>query len=116
MANGKSFKRVAAQGELLLTKISSLPKGLKSVRPEKGKLIVGHSETGHHHVIDAKDARLFRDPKNMDSLFAEILRPTQLTHMRDFDTHEPLNLDTGDIIQIRTGQEFDMNAWRKSAD
>ena len=47
----KTFSNQAAQGDLLITKIRSLPKEAKPVKSGNGNFIVAHSETGHHHVV-----------------------------------------------------------------
>ena len=41
-------------GECLLKEVNVLPKGAKLVE-EKSQIIVAHSETGHHHLLQVKD-------------------------------------------------------------
>ena len=101
-----SFKNTAAQGELYLQKIRKLPLGLIPVKPVKGNLIVGHSETGHHHVVDADTANVYQDPNNPLNLFIEAIQPTQLVHLRPTDTHGAIAIDQGDIVQVNVGQEY----------
>ena len=47
----KTFQKQAAQGDLFIRRIDSLPEGVKSATAESGAYIVAHSETGHHHVV-----------------------------------------------------------------
>ncbi len=110
------FSKVAAQGELTITKLDATPNNIGvPVRPEGGLLIVGHSETGHHHVVDADCATLTRvDPF---TAFLNVRKATRLTHQREYDTHPPIELQPG-MYEFRTGREFDPfeQATRASAD
>ncbi|PZQ99232.1 MAG: hypothetical protein DI533_00555 [Cereibacter sphaeroides] len=77
--------------------------------PENGHLIVGHSETGHHHVIDAKRADVYVSPPNsigMSILRVIVREPTAITHLRGHDTHAPVALEPGEYT-ITPGREFD---------
>lgn len=109
------FTRIAAQGEITIRRIGDvptekkLPEGYSTLQPEGGRYIVGHSETGHHHVIGAKGASvavLDRAPEGMRILRAILDNPTMLEHQRDHDTHEPIALEPGEY-EFRIGREFD---------
>ena len=110
------FEKIAAQGELRITKIAKPPENIGAeVAPVAGKLIVGHSETGHHHVVDADCATLTRvDPF---TAFLAVRKATRLTHQREYDTHPAIELQPG-MYEFRTGREFDPfeEAIRISAD
>jgi len=45
---------IVRHGEVILKKISNLPKKAKLVE-ETFKMIVAHSETGHNHLLEIKD-------------------------------------------------------------
>ena len=50
----KTFKNCACQGELMFTRVDKLPKKVKLTPVDStpnGRIIVGHSETGHHHYV-----------------------------------------------------------------
>jgi hypothetical protein len=99
------FETTAAQGELTITKLDAAPKNIgETVKPEKGMLIVGHSETGHHHVVDAGCATLTR--VDLFTAFLEVRKATRLVHQREYDTHPPIELQPG-MYEFRTGREFD---------
>lgn len=105
----KTFTAVAAQGEITIRRIDKVPAGCTPMKPEGGKFIVGHSETGHHHVISAAGADvqvLDRPPEGMRILYAAIEQATQLQHLRDHDTHEAIGLEPG-IYEFRVAREFD---------
>jgi hypothetical protein len=100
-----TFKKVAAQGELTITKLDAAPKNIgNAVKPDGRVLIVGHSETGHHHVVDADCATLTRvDPF---TAFLNVRKATRIVHQREYDTHPPIELQPG-MYEFRTGREFD---------
>lgn len=107
----KTFNSVAAQGEVNLRRIDALPEGLVPVAVEAGLLIVGHSESGHHHgfrpevgvaVMERPAADV---PQGLKVLYAILENPTAL--IQDATTpHEPLMVDAG-IWEIRIAREFD---------
>lgn len=122
----KTFKTVAAQGEITIRRIGDVPKdrrllkGYTPMKPEGGKFIVGHSETGHHHVIDARDADvavLDHPPEGMRILRMILENPTSLDHLRGHDTHESIQVEPGEY-EIRVAREFDhyQELARQSAD
>lgn len=110
------FNKIAAQGELTITKLDRAPKNIGDlVKAVGGRLIVGHSETGHHHLVDADCATLTRvDPF---TAFLNVRKTTRLVHQREYDTHPPIELQPG-MYEFRTGREFDpfAEAIRISAD
>lgn len=116
----KVFNEVAAQGEISIKRIEKLPDGLVPMKPENGVYVIGHSETGHHHVITMERAKVFEAPNapaGMRVLYAILDEPKELTHQRDFDTHEPIQFQPG-TYEFRLGREFDPYAEmaRKQAD
>lgn len=115
-----TFKIIAAQGEITIKRIAKIPDGSTMMKPERGQFIIGHSETGHHHVISADGASvsvLDRPPEGMRILYAILENPTSLDHLREHDTHESIMLEPG-AYEIRIAREFDHYAElaRQSAD
>jgi len=52
-------KQIIRHGEVILKPIVTLPEEVK-LKEETNKYIVAHSETGHHHVLEAKkDFKVF---------------------------------------------------------
>jgi hypothetical protein len=116
----KTFIKTAAQGEISITKIKAFPAGIKAIKCNEAQFIVGHSETGHHHVMTMDRAQFFEAPDQPDGmrvLFALLEAPNALEHLRNFDTHETISFEPG-IYEFRTGREFDPYAEiaRKQAD
>jgi hypothetical protein len=104
----KTFKKVAAQGEITIRKIAKMPDAVIQLALEHGKMIIGHSETGHHHVLErpAKVMVAKTAPDGMRILYAILDEPNALIHERDFDTHEPIKLEPG-VYEFRIGREYD---------
>lgn len=111
----KSFLKIAAQGEITIRRIGDVP--LRRERPgytplalENGKLVIGHSETGHHHVLShhagAEVMVLDKPPEGMRILRAILENPTSLDHEREHDTHESIGLPPGEY-EFRIAREYD---------
>ncbi len=120
----RTFENMAAQGDLLIRRVASLPPGLtEAVRPEGGH-IVAHSETGHHHVVrEAPGAtvRLYR-PENdigpeagMVAYLEVLAEHADLLHLRSFDTHEPIRVPAG-LYELRRQREWVPDGWRRVED
>lgn len=109
----KSFTKIAAQGEITIIRLGAVPKNKKltgtAMKAEGRHFIVGHSETGHHHVIGADGASVAvmeKAPEGMRILRAILENPTSLDHLRDHDTHESIVLEPG-LYEFRIGREYD---------
>lgn len=108
----KTFKLTAAQGEVNIRRIdpSDLPADLVAIAPENGLLIVGHSESGHHHGFRASAGvtvleRTKDVPAGMKILYAILENPTQL--IQDADApHEALGFEAG-VYEVRLSREYD---------
>ncbi len=108
----KTFKKHAAQGEIDIEKITQLPpmSGLKKITPVSGQYIIGHSETGHHHVLEADRVKAVYQGTNAEGmavLYALLKKGAELKHLRSFDTHESIGFADGDIVSFVTGEEYD---------
>lgn len=105
-----SFTTHAAQGDVYFRKVDSMPTGVSEVLPEQSKIIVTHSETGHHHIFDVDvidknpNVRLYSGDNPLVS-WLEINRPSTLKHMRSFDTHDPIIFQPG-IYEVRRQREY----------
>jgi hypothetical protein len=114
----RTFKKQAAQGDLLLMKISKLPKDATPiVAPTDDKHILSHSETGHHHAIIAPPTmiQLFGSSNPLVGYMQVKAQPVELKHCRDYDTHEALQIDEG-IYEIRRQREHTLEGWRRVED
>lgn len=105
----KIIETLGAQGEIRIFRVDAMPKDVKPLARENGKLIIGHSESGHHHVLEAERVQVFeaeKAPEGMRILYALLESPGELKHLRGHDTHAPHAFDPG-IYMFRTDREYD---------
>ncbi len=105
----KKFSKFAAQGEVFIRKISELPAHIIASEKERGKWIIGKSETHHDHVLIADNPKVFEStkaPDGMRVLYAVLEQSGELVHERGHDTHETISFDPG-IYEFRLGREYD---------
>lgn len=116
----KTFQNQAAQGDLLIRKIDSLPKNCTPLKSENGFFIVAHSETGHNHIIaERPNVALYTTNDPMVS-YLQVIEATDATetiieHLRTFDTHESISIPPGNY-EIRRQREYAPEAWRRVED
>jgi hypothetical protein len=112
--NVRTFKNICAQGDVFIRRIDALPDGLRKIEPENGKIIVTHSETGHHHVMDADDVEMFQGP-DLLTAFLLVRKATRLEHLRPHDTHEAIAFSPGKY-EVRRQREYVPQGFRRVAD
>lgn len=128
----KSGKPIA-QGEVLiwakkyapksvLKKLAAL-KNITDMKIENGMIILGHSETGHHHVLEAvrpktkisKAAQVLINSANDSFVELKLNEPCKIVHLRSFDTHKTIVLPAGEYIRgLR--EEQSVQGWVRVAD
>lgn len=111
----KTFKTICAQGDILIRKIDALPDGLQKHEPNGASIIVTHSETGHHHVMEADRVEMFVCKDNALECFLVVHRQATLEHLRPHDTHEAIQFEPG-IYHVRRQREYSPEGWRRVAD
>lgn len=114
----KTFKTVAAQGEIGFIRLSDktkIPKNAVAVKPVDGRVICGHSETGHHHVMDAAKTTLYKLPDELLECLMVVEQSDTLEHLREFDKHEPLGFEPG-TYRVRYLREYTPEGFRKQED
>lgn len=88
--NIKDNKRVAVtHGELFFRPISRMPKG---ERVSYDSFIIGHSETGHHHVLTSPKKFELIDGEDRAILLKDVAK---LFHQKEQDTHQTQVLAPG---------------------
>lgn len=127
-ASGKPI----AQGEVLIWMKKYAPKRildllangkLEEMKLEHGKMILGHSETGHHHVLEpvdktipvSKAAQALIDSTNDLIVDLKIVNDCQLVHMRGHDTHGGFILPPGEYVRV-IREEQTVEGWRRVMD
>lgn len=115
----KTFNRMAAQGDFIIVRVNSIPAGLTRVEPRGNHIVIAHSETGHDHVMLMDHVQAFKDPKTSDvdlyEMFLSVEAPTEINHLRSFDTHESILVSEGNYL-IRRQREYVPEGFRRAAD
>ncbi|PCJ96662.1 MAG: hypothetical protein COA52_01295 [Hyphomicrobiales bacterium] len=114
----KKFNKIAAQGEAFIRRIDNRPDDLIPVKSENGRHIIAHSETGHHHVMNAGDCQLLERvnvSEGMRILHLIVEKTTSLEHLRNNDTHEAIQFEPGEY-EIRIQREYTPEGFRRVQD
>jgi len=94
----REVKRCSDQGDLRIVRVESIPKGATEKKPVDQRLVVGHSETGHHHFVNADkfEARWFEDDRNGMVCYLKVEGDyADLEHGRTANPHAPHRLGQG---------------------
>lgn len=96
----KTVSAIAAQGDLLFKVGGSLPAGAVVVPAVNGRLIAGHSETGHNHTIDGRDGVLYAHPDDPFRLYfvPNSAKPVAVEHDRADHRHESLQIEAEGVV------------------
>lgn len=111
----RTFNNICAQGDIYIMKTDRLPANAVRVEPDGGRVIVTHSETGHHHVMDAENVTMYRLPGSIMDCLLVVDQPTALRHLRTYDTHEPILFGVG-VYHVRRQREHTPQGWRRVED
>lgn len=116
----KTFEKTAAQGDTFFERIDALPEGAVQVKPEDGLHVIAHSETGHHHVMDATRGKsrveLYRLPESIYEAFIVVSgAPAVLEHKRAHDTHGPIQFGEG-VYRVKRQREDTPEGYRMAQD
>lgn len=112
----KNVTTQAAQGDIYVRRIDSIPPSSKRVTPVEDRHVVAHSETGHHHYLPAIGVERWEDPADPLRCYLSIEScGAELRHARPFDTHESLFLGGG-VWEIRRQREYTPAGWRRAVD
>ena len=106
--------RPCFQGEVMMRKIDQLPEGLKPV-PNGDRIVIAHSETGHDHVIDSRNAQLLIDATNKFVAYLRVTERCEQVHLRGHDTHDTAVYEPG-FYELRYHAEETPEGWRRVED
>lgn len=115
----KAIEQCAFQGDMMLRRVDAVPDGFVEAKPEGGRHVLAHSETGHNHDVDAAGLRLYTSSDPMVCyLVMESVHHADIVHHRSYDTHETLRLLGGpdSVWQIRRQREHTPDGWRRVED
>ncbi len=111
----KTFQNFCAQGDIYIKRVEALPANAIAEKAEHGRVIVTHSETGHHHVMDADTVTMYRLPDSIMDCLLVVSAPTELQHLREHDTHEPILFSEG-TYHVRRQREYTPEGFRRVED
>lgn len=77
-------------GEIMLVPVETIPEGKTS---KHDLFIVGHSETGHHHVLES--TKQFEITEANKELYFRLFDPAKLVHKKATDRHKDLTIPAG---------------------
>lgn len=66
---------------------------------EHTSFIIGHSETGHHHVLESKTP--FKVSQSDKEFLIELFGPAKLVHKKQLDKHNTLTINPGKYRVIK---------------
>lgn len=115
MKNETFGQKAIRHGEVMIAPVDEFPADLEQVF-EGREYVVGHSETGHHHVAVADDAfgiTIFR-PRGADSqdLFMRVTGNARVEHRKTNDRHETKSLLEG-LYTVTIKKAYDYFAKRR---
>lgn len=91
-------------GENAIMPITNLPADLKWHK--ESMAIIGHSETGHHHVLEATKNSTTELAEFDGKLYIRITGNAKVTHKKSHDIHETVTLDEGMYV-VTHKSEYD---------
>lgn len=92
--NTKDGKRIPVQhGEVWLQPIDKIPEG--STKKTKSH-VIGHSETGHHHILESNTEFEVMAGDEKHDLYIRLFEPAKVVHQKTFDIHETKIVVPGD--------------------
>jgi hypothetical protein len=116
----KTFTRMAAQGDFIILRINDIPANVERLAPnDRNHIVVAHSETGHDHVMVADRVTAYKTTGTKDvdlyEMFLSVEAPTEINHLRTFDTHETLLVPPGNYT-VRRQREYVAEGFRRAQD
>ena len=112
----RNFNNVCAQGDVYIRRVNmEIPKNAVEVKPEGNYIIVTHSETGHHHVMEKEKVKMYNLPDSIMKCLLVVNDPVALEHLRDYDTHEPIMFGPG-TYEVTRQREYTAEGFRKVQD
>lgn len=93
-----------SQGEVNFIAAAVPSDATETVAPEAGRFVVGHSESGNLHVLDAPGVTIVRRP-GADILYAIVANPTALRQEKSGTPHAPIVIPAG-TYKVVISREF----------
>ncbi len=103
------------QGDVAIIPVEVVPKGIKPVARDAGRIVLAYGEvTGHAHAIASADAELFASPGATADAVDRFLRVRSSVAL-EHEEHATITIPAGDYI-VRRQREYDPELARRVAD
>lgn len=119
----QTYTKCGFQGDVGFVRVDAIPEGYAPAQPDvenagKPAHAVAHSETGHHHVVDASDVIRYEGTDPGIAYLRLESESATVTHLRAHDTHGPVSLlgGAGAVWKVVRQREFDGVAERRAQD
>jgi hypothetical protein len=111
----KIIEHTLRHGEVYFDLVDELPANdLPSAELDNNRSIVGHSESGHHHVLDGNAVRVVDYDEFVS--FAEVKEKCKVIHLKTtHDRHDDAVLLPGKYLITRQ-REYTPKGYRRAAD
>ena len=103
----KDSRTPIQHGEVLMVPVTRAP---KSKTKKVTSQIIAHSETGHHHVVEAKQEFEVMGDLDKQDLYLRLFEPAKLVHKKAIEKHRDIVVAPGDW-KILHKSEYD--PWAK---
>lgn len=112
-AETKAITHMGAQGDVMFRRVDAIPAGATRM-PGATRVVVAHSETGHHHYLEGPGIDYYR---HNDPLvcYLQLAEETDVIHARPWDTHATLRLPAG-VFEVRRQREWTIAGHRRVED
>ena len=114
MVHTIQIQTLGAQGDVLFRRVHTIPAAARQ-QTRNGPLIVAHSETGHHHTIEAEGVIHFEVSDPLICYLRVDADHADVVHHRPYDTHATLRLPTGNW-EVRRQREHTPEGWQRVED
>ena len=112
------IEQIGFQGDIMVRRVAAVPQGMRVESASGEHHVIAHSETGHHHVMDATGAvRWVSEDPSVCYLVLE-RADVQIEHLRGWDTHASLLLGggVGAVWEVRRQREWTPEGERMAVD
>lgn len=103
------------QGDVMFVRVDEIPAVAVKQEPKSGRHVVAHSETGHHHTIDADGVVFYEGGDDPLVCYLALDDAKDVVHNRSWDTHAPVSLKAGKWMGRRQ-REHTPEGWRRVED
>jgi len=104
MKDSVTILRAVRHGEVLLVPVDECSKAVDTKHVKSS--VVGHSETGHHHVLESSQTFDVMTTKDKKELYVRLFKPGKMVHQKTVNRHNDLNVMQG-LYQVIQKQEYD---------